>query len=69
MPPSGFSRKSVLGALEFVKGCYEDLLEEVCSGKFSSMEEAIGYELSQIEKALVAVHINKDGNLAERGKA
>lgn len=66
MPPSGFNKKAVNGALEFIKGCYEDLLKEVQSGKFSSIEEALKYEISQIEKVLTAMHIDEKGNLIER---
>ena len=66
MPPSGFSRKAVEGALVFVQSCYEDLLNDVRSGKFKTYEEAIQYELGQIEKALASLHINTEGNLVER---
>ena len=66
MPPSGFSRKAVEGALVFVQSCYEDLLNDVRSGKFQTYEEAIQYELGQIEKALASLHINTEGNLVER---
>ncbi len=66
MPPSGFSEKAVEGALVFIKGCYEDLLQEVREGKHSSPEEAIEYEIGQIGKALAKLHIDKDGNLVER---
>ncbi|OGY93008.1 MAG: hypothetical protein A3H70_05560 [Candidatus Komeilibacteria bacterium RIFCSPLOWO2_02_FULL_48_11] len=66
MPPSGFNRKAVKGALAFVQGCYEDLLDDVRSGKFQTYEEAIQYELGLIEKALVKLHIDPEGNLIER---
>ena len=66
MPPSGFSEKAVEGALVFIKGCYEDLLQEVRGGKHPSPEVAIEYEISQIGKALAKLHIDKDGNLVER---
>lgn len=66
MPPSGFSQHAVLGALQFVKGCYEDLQAEVKAGKHPSMEVAIEYELSQLKKALEKVHINKSGKLVKR---
>lgn len=69
MPPSGFSEKAVEGALVFIKGCYEDLLQEVRDGKHSSPEAAIEYEISQIGKALAKLHINKSGNLVERDTA
>ena len=66
MPPSGFNTKVVKGALEFVSGCYYDLLDEVRSGKHVSFEAAIQFELSQISKALATLHINKYGNVVHR---
>ena len=66
MPPSGFNQRAVKGALEFVKGCYEDLQEEVRDGKHPNMEAAIAYELVQLEKALVSLHIDKEGKIVER---
>ena len=66
MPPSGFSSNAVRGALEFVRSCYMDLLEEVRTGKHKSYEEAIEFELRQIESALQGVHIDSQGNLVER---
>ena len=69
MPPSGFSQKAVKGALQFVKGCYEDLQAEVRAGKHPNMEVAIKHELAQLEKALAKVHINKQGRLVERKKS
>ena len=66
MPPSGFSRKAVRGALVFIQTCYEDLLAEVQSGKHASIEAAIEYEISQIGKALDQLHIDQQGNLVQR---
>lgn len=66
MPPSGFSQRAVQGALVFVQTCYEDLLEEVRSGKHVSFEAAIQFEISQIEKALTKLHIDPAGQLVER---
>jgi hypothetical protein len=66
MPPSGFNQRAVKGALEFVKGCYEDLLEEVRVGKHPDLKTAIEYELSQLEKALATLHIDKEGKLVNR---
>ena len=66
MPPSGFSRKAVDGALVFVKSCYEDLLKDVRSGKFATYEEAIQHEIAQIDKALIGLHIDSEGKLIER---
>lgn len=66
MPPSGFNTHVVKGALQFVSGCYEDLLEEVRSGKHPSFEAAIEFELGQIEKALSSLHINPQGHLVKK---
>jgi hypothetical protein len=66
MPPSGFNKNVVEGALAFVRGCYLDLLEEVRSGKHASYEAAIEFELKQIERVLLKLHINEAGELVER---
>jgi hypothetical protein len=66
MPPSGFNRNVVKGALEFARGCYLDLLEEVQSGKHASYEEAIEHELHQIESVLTRLHIDSNGELVDR---
>ncbi len=66
MPPCGFNNNSVSGALMFIRGCYEDLLDQVRSGKFSSYEEAIEFELGQIEKVLLQLHIDDNGKLVAR---
>lgn len=66
MPPSGFSQKAIEGSLVFIKTCYEDLLREVREGKHASYEEAIAFEISQIEKALQKLHIDTNGDVVER---
>lgn len=66
MPPSGFSKKAVAGALQFVGACYTDLLEEVQNGKHPSLEAAIEFELGQIARALEALHVTPSGGLEER---
>ena len=66
MPPSGFSKAVVVGALQFIGGCYRDLLQEVQEGKHASFEEAIKYELSQIDKVLRSLHIDEQGNLVDK---
>jgi hypothetical protein len=63
MPPSGFSKNTIEGLLCYTKGNYEDLLEEVRSGKFKTVEEAIENEISQLDKALKKLHIDAEGNL------
>ena len=50
----------------FIRGCYEDLLDQVRSGKFQTYEEAIEFELKQIENALSQLHIDDDGRLVEK---
>jgi hypothetical protein len=66
MPPSGFSKRAVEGALIFIQTCYEDLQDEVKQGKHPSFEAAIEHELTSIRKALSRLHIDKDGNLVKR---
>jgi hypothetical protein len=66
MPPSGFSKPAVKGALQFILACYQDLLEEVRVGKHKNYKAAIKYEIKQIKKALGKVHIDRKGNLVER---
>ncbi|HEY4523606.1 MAG TPA: hypothetical protein VJK04_01895 [Candidatus Paceibacterota bacterium] len=66
MPPSGFKSGAVRGVLQFVRGCYLDLLAEVRSGKHKTYEEAIKAEVKQIDKALTKMHINKRGNIVRR---
>jgi len=66
MPPSGFNKRSVQGSLQFIRGCYQDLLEEVRSGKHPTVEEAIEFELGQIKKALGQLHITPKGKLVKR---
>lgn len=66
MPPSGFSTNAVKGALQFIEGCYKDLLQEVKEGKHASIEDAIEYELRQIESALSQIHIDEGGVLVNK---
>ena len=66
MPPSGFSKKAVEGALVFIKTCYEDLQQEVADGKHPSFEAAIDHEIKSIGTALSKLHINDKGDLVER---
>lgn len=66
MPPSGFKKKAVEGALKFAEAIYQDLLEEVRSGKYPSYEAAIEHELSLIKTALERAHITPNGDLVER---
>lgn len=66
MPPSGFNRDAINGALIFIKGCYDDLLKDMRSKKFKTYEQAIDYEITQIDKALTKLHIDADGNLTKQ---
>ncbi len=66
MPPSGFSKYAVQGALQFIQGCYEDLQQEVESGKHPDFETAVAYEIKQIDSALTQLHINEQGELINR---
>ena len=65
MPPSGFSKKAVEGALVFIKTCYEDLQQEVKDGKHPNFEAAIDYEITSIGNALSKLHINDKNELVE----
>ena len=51
MPPSGFSQKAINGLLLFVEACYEDLLQEMKSGK-KTESQAIEEELDNIRSYL-----------------
>jgi hypothetical protein len=66
MPPSGFSKKAVEGALVFIKTCYEDLQQEVKDGKHPTFEAAIDHEIISIGNALSKLHINDKNELVER---
>lgn len=66
MPPCGFNQRAVRGALEFIKGCYEDLEAEVASGKHPDIPSAIEAELKNLEGALSQLHIDEAGKLVER---
>ncbi len=52
MPPSGFNEKAIRGLLQFVEGCYEDLLVKVRNTPDLPVEIAIEEELKEIRQAL-----------------
>ncbi len=52
MPPSGFNKKAIRGLLEFVEGCYEDLLLKLRDDPKAKVEDAIQDELAEIRRAL-----------------
>ena len=53
MPPSGFSQKALNGLLMFVEACYEDLLQEIKTGK-KTESQAIKEELDNIKNKIIA---------------
>jgi hypothetical protein len=64
MPPSGFKGKSIEGSLQFIGGCYEDLLEmfrarNQASYSIEEIEEVINSELLEIKEALANLHVEK----------
>jgi hypothetical protein len=52
MPPSGFNEKAILGLLQFVEGCYDDLLKKIRATPGITVEDAIEEELAEIREAL-----------------
>ncbi|MGZ8874242.1 MAG: hypothetical protein ACXW1F_04730 [Halobacteriota archaeon] len=52
MPPSGFNEKAIRGLLQFVEGCYDDLLIKIRRDPSLTIERAIEDELLDIRKAL-----------------
>ena len=54
MPPSGFNEKAIRGLLQFIEGCYEDLLAKIRANPGLEVERAINDELAEIRQALEA---------------
>ena len=52
--PKGYNDRAINGLLEFLKGCFECVLEEVKAGK--PVKEALDEELSEIERLLRRDH-------------
>jgi hypothetical protein len=52
MPPSGFNEKAILGLLQFVEGCYDDLLKKIQTTPGLTVEKAVEEELGEIREAL-----------------
>jgi hypothetical protein len=52
MPPSGFNEKAVYGLLQFVEGCYDDLLKKLEADPQLNIQDAIEEELNDIRAAL-----------------
>jgi hypothetical protein len=59
MPPSGFSKHTIRGILQFTEACYQDLEQKVRSGKHKDFKSAIQFELRQLRQALSNLHITK----------
>lgn len=65
MPPSGFSRDTIAGLLQFVRGNYQDLKREVAEGKHPNIDAAIDHEIDTLGHALAKLHVDKEGNLTK----
>lgn len=57
MPPSGFNEKAILGLLQFVEGCYDDLLKKIRATPGLTIEDAIQEELAEIREALESFNL------------
>ncbi|MBA3789463.1 hypothetical protein H0X32_03705 [Patescibacteria group bacterium] len=68
MSPSGFSARAIKGLLIYTEACYEELEQEMLSGKHADYKAAIRHERCQIQKALDELHINEEGKLVKRPK-
>ena len=52
--PKGYNDRAIAGLLEFLKGCFECVLEEVEAGK--PVKQALDEELAEIEQILRRDH-------------
>lgn len=57
MPPSGFNAKAISGLLQFVEGCYEDLLSKINNNPGLDIQSAIQEELAEIRAALKSLSL------------
>lgn len=57
MPPSGFNEKAIVGLLQFVEGCYDDLLKKIRATPGLTIEDAIQEELAEIRAALESFNL------------
>lgn len=57
MPPSGFNEKAIVGLLQFVEGCYDDLLKKIRANPSLTIEDAIQEELAEIREALESFNL------------
>jgi hypothetical protein len=62
----GFETPAADGLIAFLRSNFDDLHREVTDGKHKDVERAVAYELDNIGKALLKLHIDKDGNLTVR---
>jgi cytochrome P450 len=61
MPPSGFNEKAIRGLLQFVEGCYDDLLKEMSSPTGEKdVRKAIAKELVDIRAALESFSLESE---------
>lgn len=60
MPPCGFNEKAIAGLLQFVEGCYEDLLRKVDGVPKVDVEQAIKEELRDIREALESFNLKQE---------
>ncbi len=59
MPPSGFNEKAIVGLLQFVEGCYDDLLKMIQADPELTVEKAIEHELKDIREALESFNLKE----------
>ncbi len=59
MPPSGFNEKAIQGLLQFVEGCYDDLLTKLRETPELTVEQVIAQELRDIRRALEAFSLGR----------
>jgi hypothetical protein len=57
VPPSGFNEKAIVGLLQFVEGCYDDLLKKIRANPGLTIEDAIQEELAEIREALESFNL------------
>lgn len=60
MPPCGFNEKAISGLLQFVEGCYDDLLRKLDSTPSLDTKQAIREELQEIRDALQSFNLKQN---------
>jgi hypothetical protein len=66
MPPSGFNERAIKGLLEFVEGCYDDLLKKIDATPGLEVRAAIEEELAEIRAALESFSLEETKLLMAR---